>query len=267
MSLHYRDLFKSTAGYYAKYRPPYPPELIEHLVNRFELDGTGRLLDIGCGTGQLTIPLAIYFESAIGLDPEPEMLVEAQRLAEVAGVETIRWLEGGSDDLAVLRPQIGDIRLVTFGASFHWVEREQTLRILDSMIEAGGGIVVTASASRTWEYGDDWHEAVKGVLTTFLGEERRAGSGTYERPPERHEALFERSAFSKLETFVHRFEREWDIDGVIGHLYSTSYASPYVLGDRQEKFEAALRHVLGMLKPDGVFSETVELHAILARRP
>ncbi|MCA9096241.1 MAG: hypothetical protein KDA68_22330, partial [Planctomycetaceae bacterium] len=39
------DLFKGTARDYSEHRHPYPPEVIEHLVEIGGLDGTGRLLD------------------------------------------------------------------------------------------------------------------------------------------------------------------------------------------------------------------------------
>lgn len=47
-------LFTGTAWHYARYRPGYPQVFFDDLVQRFHLDGTGRLLDLGCGTRQLT---------------------------------------------------------------------------------------------------------------------------------------------------------------------------------------------------------------------
>src|SRR3981081_1378157 len=71
-----RGLFAGTAWYYARYRPNYPTVFFDDVVDRFGLDGTGRLLDLGCGTGQLTIPLAPHFTEAVSMDPEPDMLAE-----------------------------------------------------------------------------------------------------------------------------------------------------------------------------------------------
>jgi hypothetical protein len=42
-----RSLFTGTAWHYARYRPGYPQELLDDIVERFHLDGTGRLLDLG----------------------------------------------------------------------------------------------------------------------------------------------------------------------------------------------------------------------------
>jgi len=49
------------------------------------LDGTGRLLDVGCGPGSLTVVLAPLFASATGLDADPQMIAEARRIAADAG--------------------------------------------------------------------------------------------------------------------------------------------------------------------------------------
>lgn len=64
-----KELFKNTAYYYTKYRMGYPSEFFTYIIHFFNLNGKGRLLDLGCGTGQLTIPFAKYFEEVIGLDP------------------------------------------------------------------------------------------------------------------------------------------------------------------------------------------------------
>jgi tRNA/tmRNA/rRNA uracil-C5-methylase (TrmA/RlmC/RlmD family) len=47
------------------------------------------LLDLGCGTGQLALPLAKYFEEVIGMDPEPEMIVEAEAAAKCLSIKNV----------------------------------------------------------------------------------------------------------------------------------------------------------------------------------
>ncbi|WP_081809171.1 class I SAM-dependent methyltransferase [Mycobacterium sp. URHB0044] len=118
------DLFAGTAWHYARYRPGYPQAFVDDLVRQFRLDGTGRLLDLGCGTGQLTLPLAQHVADAVGIDPEPGMLVEAAGQAQARGVTNVTWTHGSSADLSV---ELGRFRLVTMGRSFHWMDRERVL--------------------------------------------------------------------------------------------------------------------------------------------
>ena len=52
---------RSTLGSAAHYRygrPPYSPKLEGFLAEELGLDGTARLLDVGCGPGILTVRLA-----------------------------------------------------------------------------------------------------------------------------------------------------------------------------------------------------------------
>src|SRR6185312_12785956 len=84
-------LYAGSAEYYARGRAAYPPELAAAIVTEAGLDGSGRLLDVGCGPGSLTLLLAGSFEEAVGLDADEAMLGEANRLAAAAGIRNCRW--------------------------------------------------------------------------------------------------------------------------------------------------------------------------------
>src|ERR1700731_1591226 len=108
----YTDLYHGPAWYYSRFRPPYPDALVRVLRDTFGLNGSGRLLDLGCGPGPVAIRLAHLFEHGVAMDPEPEMLAEGRAAAERARVSNIEWLPGGSEDLS---SALGQFRLVTMG--------------------------------------------------------------------------------------------------------------------------------------------------------
>ena len=60
-----RDLFRSTAPFYARFRPADPDAPFEGIASFFTLDDTGTALDPGCGPGRLTLPLSRYFEGLL----------------------------------------------------------------------------------------------------------------------------------------------------------------------------------------------------------
>jgi trans-aconitate methyltransferase len=86
------SLYSGSARYYARGRVAYPPGLAAAFAAELALDGSGRLLDVGCGPGSLTLPLAGSFEEAVGLDADGDMVAEAGRLAEDAGIRNCRWV-------------------------------------------------------------------------------------------------------------------------------------------------------------------------------
>jgi SAM-dependent methyltransferase len=67
-------IYEGAAAHYRAGRPPYSPRLEAVLTDELGLDGSGRLLDGGCGPGILTLRLAPLFDETVGLDPDPAML-------------------------------------------------------------------------------------------------------------------------------------------------------------------------------------------------
>lgn len=260
------DLFSSTAWYYARYRPGYPQELFDLVIDRFGLDGTGRMLDLGCGTGQMILPLAGHVAEVIGMDPEPEMLAEARRVVQASGITNVGWLEGGSDDIDRLASQLSPLRLVTMGRSFHWMDAEATIQSLGRVVHPGGGVVITGDGCGLWNGELPWQQAVSETVREFLGERRRAGSSYTTKTEVRWELLLPGIAAPMFrEPEFHQFQerRWWDVDGILGHLYSTSFCSPAVLGEQREAFEAAVRARLLEIDLDGRFSEDVVIDVAL----
>ena len=73
------SLYEGSARHYAVGRMAYPAALADTLRDALGLDGTGRLLDVGCGPGSLTLLLAPLVASAVGVDADPGMIAEARR--------------------------------------------------------------------------------------------------------------------------------------------------------------------------------------------
>ena len=140
------DPFASTEAYYADYRPGYGERTFEFLEDRFDLDGDSRVLDLGCGAGQVTVPLAARAGRVFGMDPNRAMLAEAVARAERARRE-IEWVVGSDAELAGIE---GPFDLVTMGRSFHWMNQERTLeRVHEITIPmAASRCSPTASGSR-----------------------------------------------------------------------------------------------------------------------
>lgn len=265
MSNYDPTLFEGAAPYYARFRPAYPPSLVQLLCAECGLDGTGRLLDLGCGTGHLTLPLAPLFQEAVGVEPDPEMLREADRLARQRDVRTVQWVRGVGEDLP---PSLGAFRLVTIASAWHWMDREAVLaRVAESLLPGGflaivgGGNPASDMASRT-----PVGVAISEAQERWLGPVRRAGRGTFSHPEERHEQLISRCWSIEPSVSYLPWPQEWDVDRLIGFLYSTSFASRRLLGPNTEAFERDVRQAILSVEPSGRWTSDQTVEVILARR-
>ncbi len=111
------------AGLYRRYRHGYPESVIDILAGAFDLGPDDVVVDLGCGTGQLTVPLAGRVRAVAGVDPEPDMLREAARAARDAGLANISWMLGTDAGLPALGRLLGDgtVAAVTIGQALHWM--------------------------------------------------------------------------------------------------------------------------------------------------
>lgn len=264
MASDYKDIFRGTAWYYARYREGYPQEFFDYIRDRFDFSKDDRVLDLGCGTGQIAIPISKFAHEVVAMDPEPEMIQEGKEQAKQADARNVVWIEGGSEDLPGMKQELGTFRLVAMGTSFHWMNREKILDELYGIITDDGGIVIVWNTSIWAEVSNDWQAAVKTVIKKYLGEERRAGSGYFQVLPRRHEEFVRESKFKRMEMWSHHWTLFSSLDEVIGNLYSTSGANPYILGDKKEAFEKDLRETLTKLNSSDVFLYEGDLEAILA---
>ena len=196
------------------------------------------------------------------MDPDAEMLAMAQRTAADERIGTITFMPGRAENIP---DTIGPLRMAAFGASFHWTDRIAVARHLDRLVEPDGAIVILSPSSFWSSRMFEWKAVVLDTLKTWLGNERRAGPGTYSPMPVHQECLAQTPfcAFTEA-TFVR--SHVWTYESIVGYLFSTSFASRAVLGDNAADFEVDLRRRLSGLSPDDSFADEIEYSVILARR-
>jgi SAM-dependent methyltransferase len=252
-------IYRGSAPYYAPGRPPYSRELVATLTDEVGLDGSGRLLDVGCGPGILTVELAPSFDEAIGLDPDTDMLAEGGRRARRAGIDNIDWVQALAEDIPEL--DLGTFRLVTFGQSFQWTDQVPVAEAVYDLLQPGGALalVVNTVDGRPEPKGPGYppipHEEIREIIRRYLGPRRRAGQGYRPDTYERYEDALARTRFGKPRVVFApgRPDVVRDVDSVLAGYLSMSYSAPHLFGDQLDAFEADVRALLTARSPTGLF--------------
>jgi SAM-dependent methyltransferase len=256
--------FRSTVPFYAAYRVPYPGALIAFVADRCGLGRGSPVLDLGCGPGPLAVAFARLGCAVTAMDPSPDMLAAAGEHAAANGV-SLDLVEGSSYDLGVHH---GPFRVVVMGRSFHWMDRDATLRMLDRIVDPAAGspgAVVLFGDRQVATPGADWPRLVHDLgmeLVPGRMAQRRQSSPAWEP----HETVLLRSPFPHITLHGMTVARSLSADDIVGLAYSKSTTSPEALGEQRAAFERRLRAGLAGLAPDGSFNEIVEIRALLARR-
>jgi len=254
-------LFQGSAQYYVQGRPPYAPGLADRIAEALSLDGTGRLLDVGCGPGVATLALAHRFAEAIGVDPDAGMLAEAQRQAEIAGITNVRWVQARAEALPL---DLGTFRAATFAQSFHWMDQPRVAALVYGMLEPDGALVHISDAKTPRQdklalsFPTPPYDEIQQLVERYLGSVRRAGQGFLRNGTPGNEAsIFAGAGFLGPERIIVPATESFirDIDDIVAWIYSRSGSAPHLYGDRREQFETDLRQLLHAAAPDGRFAD------------
>lgn len=110
--------------------------------------GATSILDLGCGTGILTVTFAQHGREVVGVDPSPNMLSYARQRE---GADGVRWVLG--DSRAVAADTI-DFVVMTGNVAQHIAEDEwpRTLRDLRKALRSGGTLAFESRSplARAW---------------------------------------------------------------------------------------------------------------------
>jgi len=267
-------IYRGSAAHYRCGRPAYSPELEAVLMRETGLDGKGRLLDVGCGPGVLTVRLAHLFEQAVGLDPDAAMLAEGRRAAAEKKAMNIRWVQGLAEDLPAVAP--GPYRLVTFGQSFHWTDEQPVAEAVFDMLEPGGALalIVHTVTGRPRPPGPGVppipHDEIKALVAKYLGSTRRAGQGIAPERTHRFEDVLVRTRFGvPRQFFVPGLpDLMRDSESVLSGYFSFASSAPHLFGDRLDDFAAEVRALLANRSADGIFWDWPgDTEVVMARKP
>jgi ubiquinone/menaquinone biosynthesis C-methylase UbiE len=151
---HQRTLFDSVAQLYEASRLAYPGDIVEFAVGTAAASAGSEVLEVGCGTGQLTESLACFGFRLTAIDLGPSMISAARRRLDNS---VVSFNVASFEDFAA--PD-ASFDLIISGTAFHWVDPEVRFRKPARLLRPGGWLALLETGER---YDDPFGAALLGM--------------------------------------------------------------------------------------------------------
>jgi len=142
-----------------RHRPPYPSDTF-HILEPLLASRPRTVVELGAGTGDLTIGLAPLVERLIAVEPSRAMLERGRR--RTVGYHHIEWLAVAAEDYAF----DGRYAAIVAAEAFHWLDWHRVLpRIARSLIDDGHLILVDRVQAATLLWDSDLRALIRAYST------------------------------------------------------------------------------------------------------
>lgn len=206
-----KDLFSNQAGVYARYRPGYPPDLIDYVLSLVE--GRDYAWDAATGNGQAAKLLAPHFRRIAATD------ISKNQLAEAVENPRISFSVSPSEKTSFADASFD---LVTVAQAYHWFNFSDFKLELQRVGKPGSVLAV-------WGYGLILSEEknlqdlilyfYKDVVGEYWDPERRYVDEEYHTIP---------FPYSAVRNKNFNIEVNWSIDDFAGYCNSWSSVQHYI---------------------------------------
>lgn len=136
-SLRRKESFDAVADAYDAYRSPPPPEVVTAILHSSKLGVGSRVLEIGCGTGQLSVALAEHGVDLTAVEPGPRLAAHATR--NLARFEHARVELSSFEGWPLPREQFD---AVVCASAFHWLDPHQRAAKAAAALRTGGCLTI-----------------------------------------------------------------------------------------------------------------------------
>lgn len=212
--------FSDRAADYVRFRPSYPPEAIDAIVDGLGDPASLSAADVGAGTGIMTRLLAARGVRTFAIEPNAAMREAGERLdpsnrarqgaARSVHAAAITWLAATAESTTL---DDASVDLVVCAQSYHWFEPERACGEFGRILRPRGRLALI------WNDGDESTPVARGYYDA-VREASPDGPTVHKEPPKGPDV---RPPFDPLCRRRFRYAQRLDADGLIGRAMSASY--------------------------------------------
>ena len=136
--------FDDAAQLYDEVRPRYPEAIVEQIIAFAGLPAHGRIFEVGCGTGQMTLPFAQRGYTMVAID-------QGQRLAALAAQHCQPYprVRVVPCALEAWQDTPGSYDMFMAANAIHWIEPHYGMRRAAELLKPGGTIALVGTTDRS----------------------------------------------------------------------------------------------------------------------
>ena len=203
--------FSARVDNYIRYRPGYPPDVLEVLRKKCGLKAGSVIADIGSGTGLLAKLFLENGNPVFGVEPNKQMREAGERYLQ--NFSNFVSIAGAAEDTTLSSHSID---FVTAAQAAHWFDRDTARPEFVRILKPGGWTVLIWNERRTQS--TPFLEAYEKLLLTYGTDYQQV---RHERTTDTIETFFAPSAYQAV---VFECAQEFDYTALEGRLLSSSYA-------------------------------------------
>jgi SAM-dependent methyltransferase len=233
------ERFTSRVENYVRYRPGYPPAVLDLLRAKCGLTPASVIADIGSGTGILTRMFVEHGNRVYGVEPNQAMREAGEHL--LAGCPGFVSIAATAEETTLPDRSVD---LITAGQAFHWFNLARTRPEFARILKPGGWLVLIWNARRASRPGfpAEYEQFLKTYGTDY-GDVTRTNLNSDDF------RAFYSPGHYRLTRFDNR--QAFDFEGLKGRLLSASYA-PEPDHPNYEPMLAELRRLFDAHQADGM---------------
>lgn len=188
--------FDDAAQLYDEVRPRYSEELVERIIAFAALPAHGRIFEVGCGTGQMTLPFAQRGYAVLALDQGERLAaLAAQHCQPYPQVRVVPCAFEAWQDTA------GSYDLFLSAQAFHWIEPQYGMTRAAELLKTGGTSALVWTLDRS--QGSAFWQATQSIYDTYNPVTSSA------RPQTSHETYRHALHTSRQFVSVHEIRQTW----------------------------------------------------------
>jgi SAM-dependent methyltransferase len=161
----YGRVFDEIAEDYDRHRPSYPDELVDRACEVAGIGAGAAVLEIGCGTGQLTRSLLARGLRVTAVEPGGQLIERARDNCN--GVGDVEFVNARLEDASLPR---GQYSAVFSASAIHWVDPDLSWRAAADALLDGGSLALISYFGLDDPSSADDQQALCAAITTIAPE-------------------------------------------------------------------------------------------------